>query len=108
MIMTALAISRSALGALLARALVLWALVRTLVTLVYLLMPSYANEGSSVPPRPSPIAVVILCTLIGIIDLRRRREVSLWANLGLSTAQLALLFAVAATIGESVTALVGR
>ena len=106
--MTTLAISRSALRAILVRALFLWGLLRALVTLVYSLMPSYASDGMPLPPpRPSPIAVVVLCTLLGIIDLRRRKEALLWANLGLSTTQLALLFAAAAVTGELMIAVVG-
>jgi hypothetical protein len=108
--MIALTVSRSALRDMIMRAVVLWALLRALVTAVMLMGSVFIPVAEGTTPHrasgPSPIAVVILCALLGMIDLRRRHESALWANLGVSSAQLALLFTVTAIAGEIVLALV--
>jgi lipopolysaccharide export LptBFGC system permease protein LptF len=55
--------------------------------------------------RPGPVAIVVICAVVGIVDLRRRRETMLWENLGVSTLQLASLFMLVAAIGELLLAL---
>jgi hypothetical protein len=96
----ALAFSRTLVRALAMRAVALWALIRVAVTIVFLLMSGGA--------RPNPVAVILICAIVGMVDIRRRREAVLWKNLGVSTSQLVLIFAAAATIGESMIALVLR
>ncbi|MDB4883021.1 MAG: hypothetical protein JWL95_1787 [Gemmatimonadetes bacterium] len=108
--MRALLFSRSLPIALAARAAASWALLRTLITAVFLLVPPTEATATRVaePSSPNPIAVILLCVIVGIVDLRRRREIMLWGNLGVSLAQLTLFFAVIATIGELFIALVLR
>jgi hypothetical protein len=84
------------------RGVILWALLRVLVTAAML----FAATGSPSPmsSSPNPVAVIVLCTLLGSVDIRRRREGVLWANLGVSSAQLALLFTLVAAAGETLLA----
>jgi ABC-type nitrate/sulfonate/bicarbonate transport system permease component len=103
--MVALVFSRSALRVLITRAMVLWALLRALVTAV-MLMASTSGGADDRIAGPRPLAVVVLCALLGMLDVKRRHETALWINLGISMAQVALLFAIAAGVGETLLALV--
>ncbi|MEO8564061.1 MAG: hypothetical protein ABI601_18415 [bacterium] len=105
--MIALNLSWSAIRALVTRAVVLWALLRALVTAVMLMASATGGSGDRLA-GPRPFAVVVLCAVLGLVDLKRRREASLWANLGLSRTHLAFLFAIAATAGELLLATVRR
>lgn len=69
-----------------------------LVTATMLLAAT--SSPSPMSSRPNPIAVVILCALPGITDIRRRREGVFWTNLGVSSIQLTLLFTLVATAAE--------
>lgn len=53
----------------------------------------------------SPVAVVAITTALGAIDLRRRGESLLWANLGYSLPATCAPFAAIATAGEVLLAL---
>lgn len=85
----------AALRALLLRAVVLWILVRLLVGAV----GAFAADSGQSPD--SPLGVVLLCCALGLVDIRRRHERALWANLGISLVAVATIFASIATIGET-------
>jgi hypothetical protein len=85
----------AALRALLLRAVVLWILVRLLVVAVGALM-----EGGG-PSLNSPLGVILICCALGLVDIRRRHERVLWANLGISLVAAGTVFASIATIGET-------
>jgi hypothetical protein len=105
----ALPLSRSVLRALVTRAVVLWMLLRAFLTAVFLLLPSSAvNGGQAESPHPDPVAIIVICTLVGVIDTRRRGEAMLWANLGVPMTQLTLLFAVTATVAETLLLMIVR
>ena len=53
---------------------------------------------------PSPIGVVLLAGLLGLIDIHVRKERMLWANLGVSLGALFALYAAAAIPGELLVA----
>ncbi len=57
------------------------------------------------PFEVRPVAAVVLTTLLGAIDLRRRGEALLWANLGYPMLLTLAPFAAIATLGELVLAL---
>ena len=92
--------------ALLKRQLVLWLAVRLIQVPVLLLA---APPGDSILRRlsaPQP-AVVLVAAALGVIELRRRHEVILAANLGITRMQLTALFIVPGVIIESAIALLG-
>ena len=100
--MTTLALPRAALRALLLRAGVLWVLLRMLLVAASLLAALTRDDPVEVAKSAlgNPVQVVVLCTVVGLIDVRRRKEIALWNNLGLSSTQLTLLFALVATVAE--------
>jgi hypothetical protein len=100
--MRALPLARSLPRTLATRAATLWVLVRMLIGVVFLL----ARTGGGAAPRPNPVLVIAICTIVGIVDLRRRGEETLWSNLGVSRTQLVLVFVATAIVGEIVLALV--
>ena len=76
---------------LIVRALVLFVLIRVLVS----------------PLRiDTPIGVVLLVAALGWIDLRRRHESLFWANLGYSTWQTTGVFAGVALVSETLVSIV--
>ncbi|MEO6526253.1 MAG: hypothetical protein ABIP93_06485 [Gemmatimonadaceae bacterium] len=94
--MRALLVSRSLPSALAMRAVVLWLLLRASLSMVLMVLSGLL---------PNPIAIIVICTIVGIVDIRRRRETMLWHNLGVSTTQLASLFLLTAVTGEMLLAL---
>ena len=94
--------ARIAIPILLPRALVLWTLVRLGVGLLPLAIGQPFGSAA-----PSPPAVILLCGVVGLIDIHVRGERMLWANLGVPSlwlyaisvavaipAELALAFAL--------------
>jgi len=77
------------------RALLLWMAVR----LTFAMLPLAANQpfGS---PEPSPFGVVLLAGVLGLLDVRRRGERILWANLGITQPALFASYAVTAVPAE--------
>ena len=80
---------------LLLRAAVLYGLLRALLQVSGVL-----SERVGAPSADSPTGIVILTMILGYIDLRRRREVTLWSNLGFSPVTITGIFASVAAIGE--------
>lgn len=95
------AYSTTALRALLLRAFAIWALVRVLITAIYLLRPPVNLGNAVVSPSPALIVVLGSCALVATVDAARRHEQVLWGNLGLSFRALLLVQLVAATAGEA-------
>lgn len=85
------------------RAVIIWGLTRLLIAA--LPMTSGGGFGSISPP---PMAVVLLAGVIGLIDVRVRREGILWGNLGVTYGVLYALYAAAAIPAEWVLALALR
>lgn len=86
---------RIALPVILPRALLLWALIR----LVFAALP-LAGGGEFGSDSSSPIAMVLLTGLVGLIDVSVRGERILWANLGVTPATLCALYAAAGVPAE--------
>lgn len=95
--------ARVAAPVILPRALVVWGLSRLIFAAVQL-----AASMSPASYPPPPIAVVMVAGLLGMLDVRVRGERILWANLGVGSGLLYLLYAAAAIPGEVVLALVSR
>jgi hypothetical protein len=85
------------------RALLLWLLTRLAIAVLPL-----SIGGSFGSLQPHPFALVLLCGVVGLIDIRRRHEWILWANLGISPLGLAAIYATAAVPAEWVLALALR
>ena len=96
----------SVLRALAMRAVVLWALMRTLLAAILLLGARSSAEAAVTVPNP--LLVIVLCSVLAIVDVRRRHERMLWANLGCSPAQLTVPFAIVAAAGEVLLSVVRR
>ena len=56
-----------------------------------------AEDGQSLN---SPLGIIMICCAIGLVDIRRRHEHALWANLGISLVAIGIVFASIATIAE--------
>ncbi|MGV3708883.1 MAG: hypothetical protein ACO1Q7_08575 [Gemmatimonas sp.] len=50
----------------------------------------------------SPVGVVLLVMTLGLVDIQRRHERLLWANLGLSLGHLAMLFGIITVLLDTV------
>jgi hypothetical protein len=96
-------VASAVLRALLLRAFVLWILLRVLVGAAGVWVESLGGS-----PPDSPIGIVLLTVATGLVDVRRRRERALWANLGISLPVLAGIFGTIAVTGEVVLALLRR
>ena len=77
------------------RAAILYVLLRLLLAAV-----SAIGAGSDAPSFDSPFGIVLLVTALGAIDIRRRGESMLWANLGYPTFVLWGIFGAVALVGE--------
>lgn len=97
--MIAVGLPGAALRALLLRAVVLWISVRLLVSVVGALAAALAGGGG--PPLNSPFGTILISCALGLVDIRRRHERVLWANLGISLVAAGTVFASIATIGET-------
>lgn len=95
--------ARIALPILLPRGFVLWGLVRLAVGLLPL---AAGRPFGSVPPNP--LAVVLLCGVVGLIDVQVRGERMLWANLGIAPAWLYSVAVAVAILAEWALALAIR
>ncbi len=80
---------------LLTRAAVLWLILK-----VALLAIGAAAEAMGAPSPESPFGIVVLTGVLGTVDIARRGERMLWANLGYAPAVTAGLFVLAALVGE--------
>lgn len=87
--------ARVAIPIVVPRALALWALSRLLFATLPLAVGLPFGAVS-----PSPIAVVLFAGVVGLVDVRVRGERILWANLGVTSAVLAALYAMAAIPAE--------
>ena len=77
------------------RAAILYVLLRLLLAAV-----SAIGAGSDAPSFDSPFGIVLLVTALGAIDIRRRGESTLWANLGYPTIVSWGLFGAVALVGD--------
>lgn len=94
------AAARIAIPVILPRAVVVWGLTR----LVFAALPmAIGLPFGSIPP--SPIGVVLLSGVVGLIDVRVRGERILWANLGVTPIGLYAVYAAAAIPAECLLAL---
>jgi hypothetical protein len=105
--MSTLAMPRAAVRALSTRVLVLWALVHGLYGVVTLLGAS-PTAASPDPLAPNALWLVVVCTALLFVDVRRRGERALWGNLGISATQLAVLCAAVCLIAEMLLTLARR
>lgn len=94
---------RIAIPVILPRAFVLWGLIR----LVVAALPLAAGHAFG-SMSPSPLAIVLLCGVVGLIDVQVRGEPILWANLGVARTGLYVLYAATAVLAESLLALARR
>lgn len=92
--MIAIGLPGAALRALLLRAVVLWVSVRLLASVAGAIA---AEDGQSLD---SPLGIILICCALGLVDIRRRHERALWANLGISLVAIGVVFASVATIAE--------
>ena len=85
------------------RAIVIWLLVRLLLGTIPL---AVGAPFASMPP--SPIGVVLLCGILGLVDVRVRGERILWGNLGVGPGALATAYAAPPIPAEILIALLLR
>jgi hypothetical protein len=85
------------------RAIVVWALSRLLFAALPLAIGAPFGSIS-----PSPVAVVLLAGLVGLVDVYVRTERIFWANLGVKSIALYALYAAAAVPAEFLLALALR
>lgn len=86
------------------RGLVVWALARAIVTFA---ARAQAGSASSAAGALGPVGVagvVVACAALGYVELRRRREVVLLGNLGVSRLTIAVLLVVPAAAAETALA----
>jgi hypothetical protein len=89
------------LPVILPRAFVLWGLIRLVVAAVPM---SGGETFGSIPT--SPVGVILLCAVVGLIDVHVRGERILWANLGVAPGWLGVLYATAAIPAEILLAVI--
>lgn len=82
------------------RAVVLWGLIRLIFAALPLAIGLAFGSLS-----PHPIGIVFLSGIVGLIDVSRRGERILWANLGMPPKGLYALYAAAAIPAECLLAL---
>jgi hypothetical protein len=92
--------------ALLTRQIVLWLAVRVIQVPVILLAGPPGDPILRRLSAPQP-AVVFLAAILGLLELRRRHELILMGNLGISRLQVAAIVIVPGVIIETVIALFG-
>ena len=93
------AATQIAIPVVLPRGLVLWGLTR----LIFAALPLAVGAAFGSMP-PSPIGVVFLSGAVGLIDVHRRGERILWANLGVTPKGLYAIYAAAAIAAECLLA----
>lgn len=84
---------------LLLRALITYPMLRALLFVLAALVNAFAGHEAS-SGLDSPLGVVLLAMLIAAIDIRRRGEALLWANLGYPRATAPGVFGAVALAGE--------
>jgi hypothetical protein len=77
------------------RAAILYALLRVLLGAI-----SAAGTRLNLASLDSPVGIVLLVAVLGAIDVRRRGEAMLWANLGYPLMAIRGVFAAVALSGE--------
>ena len=85
------------------RGALLWVLVR----LLFGALPLAGGAGFG-SIQPSSVAIILLCGVIGAIDIRVRGERVLWANLGVPPGALAATYAAPAVPAEILIAMLLR
>jgi hypothetical protein len=96
---------------LLARALIRRGLMMWVVVRIAFFMAGVAAARLLGPPTVhlafrTVAGLLALCALLGVLDVLRRRERMLLANLGVSLPQLVMLLLIPAALGELAIALV--
>ncbi len=84
------------------RAAVLYVVLRVLIAAF---SAAVVEQGGV--PADDPFVVILLAAALAIVDVRRRREGVLWANLGYSPWLLASIAGAIASVGELVQRMVG-
>jgi hypothetical protein len=85
------------------RALLGYPMLRALLFVIAALIDAIAGAGAG-SGLESPVGVVLLAAVLGAVDIRRRGEAMLWANLGYSPFVVPGLFGAAAVVGEMLLA----
>jgi hypothetical protein len=92
--------------ALMRRGLVMWIVVRVAFFIVGSIAAMLLGPPTVRLASGTVVVLVALCALLGVLDVLRRRERTLLANLGVSLPQLVLLLVIPAALGELAIALV--
>jgi len=92
---------------LLLRALVGYPMLRATAFVVAALVATMGGNVSAAE-LDSPPAIVVLAVALAFVDIHRRGERVLWANLGYSPVVTCGLFGAVALVGESILALIFR
>ena len=87
------------------RGLPLWLFVRVAFLLVVLFNGEDAASLMEWQPGTA-LGLLLLTVILGVVDVRRRRERVLLGNLGVSDLQLASFFALSAVMGELLLAVI--
>jgi hypothetical protein len=88
------------------RAVVGYPLLRALIFVTAALVGTLAGPEIA-SGLESPIGVVALAGVLGLVDVRRRGETIFWANLGYSPAVAPSVFGLVAVVGELLLAGIG-
>ncbi|MGE5925725.1 MAG: hypothetical protein ACM357_00095 [Gemmatimonadota bacterium] len=88
----------------LGRGLTIWAAARAALALASWLMAGRAEPLTLAVTRGASAWVVLVAGVLGLLEIRRRNEHLLLANLGVSQPTLAALAGIPALIGELVIA----
>ena len=95
--------ARIAIPVIAPRAIVIWGLTRLIVAALLAISGEHFGATS-----PSPIAVILLAGLLGLLDVRIRGERILWANLGVRPMMLYAAYSATAIPAELLLALALR
>lgn len=88
------------LGPLVVRAFLLYLSLKLVLIVIGLIAESMGGERFD-----NPVGIIILGAILGTVDLHRRHETMLWANLGYPPTVMAALVGLTAVAGEIVWAL---
>lgn len=88
------------LGPLVVRAFLLYVGLKLVLIVVGLIVGGSGGEGFD-----NPVGIIIFGATLGTVDLHRRHETTLWANLGYPPTVMAALVGLMAVAGEIVWAL---
>ena len=84
---------------------VIWAVLRCALFAVVIVAPDRFGPPTLALGLPASLTLVTLCGALGLLDVLRRRESILLANLGIPLRAVFLTGAVPALIGETLTTL---